>query len=285
MTHVAPRRRGGRTWTLPVATTLIIAGLVVFGVLSTSLVIDVVSWWPVWVVLLGLGLWARGRRRGELRIGGLVSVAAVAVAAVFVVGHVQGWALMPSSAGSLTGSTDSGFTSGGFSARVPGGDLVLAVGPPGRLYEAEPLRRGGDIAAPVAVERSQDSDVSVVLSPSEDPGLFMWAGWRVNLSPLPAWSFTLEGNIEADLSGLVVENLQLTGTGSVQLGSVERSTPLTVSGDFVVQVPEDVPVRVVGPAEIPSDWERTDVGAASPVTGQGWVISVADGAIVEIRVR
>lgn len=285
MTHVAPRKRGGRTWTLPAASTLIIAGLVVFGVLSTSLVIDVVSWWPVWALLLGLGLWARGRKLGALRVGGLVSVAAVAVAAAFVVGHVQGWALMPSTAGSLTGSTDGGFTSGGFSARVPDGHLVIAVGPPGRLYEAQPVRRGGDIAAPLAVERSQDSEVSVVLSPSEDPGLFQWAGWRVSLSPLPAWTLTLEGNIEADLSGLVVENLQVTGTGSVQLGSVEGSTPLTVSGNFVVYVPEDVPVRVVGPAEIPSDWERTDIGAASPVTGQGWIISVADGAIVEIRVR
>jgi hypothetical protein len=58
-----------------------------------------------------------------------------------------------------------------------------------------------------------------------------------------------------------------------------------VSGDFVIDVPGGIPVRVVGPAEIPSDWERTDAGAASPVDGQGWVISVADGTVVEIRVR
>jgi hypothetical protein len=285
MTHVAPRKRGGRTWTLPAATAMVIVLLVVLGVLSTSLAVDVVSWWPVWVVLLGLGLWSRGRKLGPLRVGGLVSVAAVGVAVVFVVGHIQGWALMPSSAGSLTGSVDSGYTSAGFSARVPGGDLAVSTGTPGTLYAAQPERRGGDIAAPFAVERSQDADVSVVLTPSDDPGLFLWAGWQVSLSPLPAWTLTLEGNIDADLSGLMVENLQLSGTGSVHLGPAERSTPVTVSGEFVIDVPGGMPVRVVGPAEIPPDWERTDAGAASPVTGQGWVISVADGAVVEIRVR
>jgi hypothetical protein len=285
MTHIAPRKRGGRTWILPAATTLIIAGLVVFRVLSTSLVTDVVSWWSVWVVLVGLWLWARGRKLGAFRLGGLVSVAAVGVAALLVVGHIQGWAIMPSSAGLLNGSSDSGFTSAGLSARAPGGVLVVATGSSGTLYAAQPVRRGGDIAAPFAVERSQDADVSVVLSPSDDAGLFLWAGWRVSLSPLPAWTLTLEGNIDADLSGLVVENLQLLGTGSVRLGPVEHSTPLTVSGDFVIDVPGGIPVRVVGPAEIPSDWERTDAGAASPVDGQGWVISVADGTVVEIRVR
>jgi hypothetical protein len=185
----------------------------------------------------------------------------------------------------LTGSTDSDFTSAGFSARVPGGDLVVATGSPGTLYVAQPVRRGGDIAAPSAVERSQDADVSVVLSPSDDPGLFLWAGWRMSLSPVPAWTLTLEGNIDGDLSGLIVANLQLLGTGSVRLGPVDHSTPLTVSGEFVIDVPGGVPVRVVGPAEIPSEWERTDAGAASPVVGQGWVISVADGSVVEIRVR
>lgn len=286
MTHAAPRKRGGRTWILPAATALIVVGLVVTGFLSRAIAVDFASWWPLWVGLAALGIGARGGRKvGPLRLGGLVAVASVGVAVVFVVAHLQGSSLMPSSAGLLTGSSDSAFNSAGFSARVPGGDLIVGTGSTGVLYTAEPLRRGGDIAAPFAVERSQDGDVSVVLTGSEEPGLFLWAGWHVRLSALPSWTLTLEGQMDADLSALSLANLQLTGSGEVQLGTVTRSTPVTVSGDFVVHFPEGVPVRVIGPAEIPADWTRGDTGASSPTDGQGWVISIADGAVVEIRVR
>ncbi len=285
MTHAAPRKRGGRTWILPAATALVVVGLVVTGFLSRAIAVDFASWWPLWVALVAIGIWARSRKVGSLRLGGLVAVVSVGVGVVFVLAHLQGWPLMPSSAGVLTGSSDSAFTSAGLSARVPGGDLIIGPGSTGVLYTAEPLRRGGVIAAPFAVERSQDGDVSIVLTGSEEPGLFLWAGWSVALSALPSWTLTLEGQLDADLTALTMANLQLTGGGAVHLGSVSRSTPVTVSGDFVLHFPESVPVRVVGPAEIPSDWARTDGGASSPAPGQGWVVSIADGAVVEIRVR
>lgn len=285
MTHAAPRKRGGKTWILPAATALVIVGLIVAGFLSRAIAVDFASWWPLWVALLAIGIWARGKKVASLRLGGLVAIATVGVAVVFVLGHVQGWSLMPSSAGLLTGSSDSAISSAGLSARVPGGALVVGTGATGVLYTVEPLRRGGDIAAPFAVERSQDGDVSVVLSASEEPGLFLWAGWSVRLSALPSWTLTLEGRVDADLTAVTLDNLQLTGGGEVHLGSATRSTPVTVSGDFVIHFPDGVPVRVVGPAEIPADWTRSDTGASSPDEGQGWVVSVADGAVVEIRVR
>ncbi|MGF1616425.1 MAG: hypothetical protein ACFCU2_01255 [Acidimicrobiia bacterium] len=285
MTHAAPRKRGGRTWILPAVTALVVVGLVATGFLSRAIAVDFASWWPLWVALVAIGIWARGRKVGSLRLGGLVAVASVAVAAVFVIANLQGSMLMPSSAGLLTGSPDSGFDSAGLSARVPGGHVVVGTGTTGVLYTVEPLRRGGNIAAPFAIERSQDGDVSVVLSPSEDPGLFLWAGWSVGLSALPSWTLTLEGHIDADLTALTLNNLQLTGGGEVHLGTAIQSTPVTVSGDFVVHIPDGVPVRVVGPAEIPTDWTRTDTGSSSPTEGQGWVVSIADGAVVEIRVR
>lgn len=285
MTHAAPRKRGGRTWILPAATALVIVALVVTDVLSRAIAVDFASWWPLWAALVAIGIWARGKKVGSLRLGGLVAMGSVAVAAVFVFAHLQGSTLMPSSAGLLTGSPDPAVDSAGLSARVPAGHLDVGTATTGVLYTVAPLRRGGNIAAPFAVERSQDGDVSVVLSQSEDPGLFLWAGWSVELSALPSWALTLEGQVDADLTALTLDNLQLTGGGEVHLGPATRSTPVTVSGDFVVYFADGVPVRVVGPAEIPPDWTRTDTGASSPAEGQGWVVSIADGAVVEIRVR
>ncbi|CAN5768579.1 hypothetical protein BH23ACT4_BH23ACT4_06340 [soil metagenome] len=285
MTHAAPRKRGGRTWILPATAALVIVGLVVTGILSRAIAVDFASWWPLWVALVSIGIWARAKKVGPLRIGGLVAVASVAVAAVFLIAHLQGSTLMPSAAGFLAGSPDSGFESAGLSARVPGGNLVVGTGTTGVLYTAEPVRRGGNIAVPFATERSQDGDVSVVLSESTDPGLFLWAGWSVGVSALPSWTLTLEGQVDADLTALTINNLQLTGSGDVHLGRATRSVPVTISGDFVVHFPDGVPVRVVGPAEIPTDWTRSDTGAWSPADGQGWVVSIVEGAVVEIRVR
>ncbi len=285
MTHAAPRKRSGRTWILPAITALLVVGLVVTGFLSRAIAVDFASWWPLWIALGAFGIWARGKKVGSFRVGGLVAVASVAVAAVFLIAHLQGSTLMPSSAGFLNGSPDTSFDSAGLSARLPGGNLVVGTGTTGVLYTVEPLRGGGSIAAPFATERSQDGDVSVSLTESEDPGLFLWAGWSVGLSALPSWTLTLEGQVDADLSELNLDNLQLTGGGEVHLGSATRSTPVTVSGDFVFYFPDDVPVRVVGPAEIPTEWTRSDSGASSPTEGQGWVVSIADGAVVEIRVR
>lgn len=270
---------------LPAIVALIIVGFVVAGLLSRAIAVDFASWWPLWVALLAIGIGTRGRKLGSLRVGGLVAVASVGVAVVFIIAHLQGWSVMPSSAGLLTGSSDIEFNSAGLSARVPGGDLIVTTGSTGVLYTVEPLRRGGSIAAPYAVERSQEGDVSVVLTASEEAGLFLWAGWSVRLSVLPSWTLALEGQVDADLTAATMDNLQLEGGGEVHLGPATRSTPVTVSGDFVLEFPTGVPVRVVGPAEIPTDWTSTDTGASSPVEGQGWVVSIAEGAVVEIRVR
>lgn len=285
MTHAAPRRRRGKTWVLPAVAAGLVVAAVALDALSRAVFFDAVSWWPVWLVLAGLVLWGRDLKVGSLRLPGLVAVTTVAVIAAFVLGHLQGWAFMPSSGGSLSGSADQGYTSAALSARLPGGGLEVGVGAAGLLYDAVPIRRGGDVPLPKAVERSQDGSVSIELAAVDGPGWERWAGWSLSLSPTPVWTLTLEGDIDADLSGLALENLQVIGSGSVVVGPVTMSTPMTVAGDFVIDVPAGTPVRVIGPAEVPSDWVRSGTGATSPVEGQGWVISVAEGAIVQIRNR
>ena len=111
MTHAAPRKRGGRTWILPATMAVVVVGLVVMGFLSRAIALDFASWWPLWVALVAIAISARGKKVGSLRLGGLVAVASVGAAVVFVFAHLQGWPLMPSSAGLLTGSSDSAFTS------------------------------------------------------------------------------------------------------------------------------------------------------------------------------
>lgn len=284
MTHAASRRSIGGAWKLPGVALVVVAAAVLIEWISRSIVIDFLSWWPVWVVLGGITYWVGDRKLGRVRLAGLVSILSVAMVGLFVLAHLQGWSFLPSSSDHLVGASDGGISTAAVSAEVEG-DLRVASGGSGVLYTVAPIRRGGVVGVPSAVERSQGDVVSVEIVAVDDPGWYEFAGWILDLSPVPAWSLSLSGEIDADLTQLKVDNLQVDGGGTLSLGVVTQSTPVAISGDFVISVPGDQAVRVIGPAEVPESWVHNNTGTTSPVDGQGWVISVPEGSILQIESR
>jgi hypothetical protein len=285
MTHAATRRRRGSVWILPGVIVLAIWLSSLLGLLSRSVVVDFLSWWPVWLAVVGIGFALRGRKVAKFNASGLVSIGASLLLVAFLIGHIQGWPVMPSTSGELVGGTDQGFSAAAVSARVGDGGLKVGVGSPGVLYTAGPLRDGGSVGLPQALERAQGDAVSVELTQVADPGWYQFSGWEIGLSPSPAWGISLEGSLQADLSGLTIESLQMDGDGSVILGTTDANVPVSVSGEFVVEVPEGQAVRVIGPAEVPADWVRNESETVSPAQGDGWIVSVADGSVVRIKYR
>lgn len=283
MTHAAVRRRRGGAWAIPIAAIVAIWVSSLLGVVSRFVVLDFLSWWPIWVLLVVSGFAVRGRKWGKLKLSGLVSIAAMVLLVVFLIGHFQGWPMMPSATDDLRGGSDEGVKTAAVSARVGDGDLKVTVGPRGTLYVAGAQRGGGSIPLPQALERSQDDTVSVDLTPVEDPGWYLFKGWDVSLSPVPSWGISLEGSLDADLSGLQMASLHVEGSGYLVLPSTNKNVPVTVDGEFTIDVPDGQPVRVIGPAEVPDDWVRNEDGILAPTTGEGWIISVADGSVVRIR--
>lgn len=285
MTHAAVRRRRGGAWVIPVAALIAIWVSSLLGIVSRSVVVDFLSWWPIWVLLGIAGFATRGRKLGKFKLSGLISIGAATMLVVFMIGHFQGWEIMPSATGQLIGGSDQGVQTADISARVGDGALSLAVGAEGNLYEAGPHRGGGAIALPQALERTQDATVSVDLTPVEDPGWYLFKGWNISVSPVPTWGISLEGFIDADLNGLQVDSLNVAGSGLLILASTDRNVPVAVDGEFTIDVPDGQAVRVIGPAEVPDDWVRNEGGIHAPTTGEGWIISVADGSVVRIRTR
>lgn len=281
------RRNGGsrravpRAWVLPVLALVLLLVAVYLGVLSRSVVHDLIAWWPVWLVLLVLVLFARGRRWGRVRVSALVPIVWVTVFALFVSGHLLGWALMPSSSTDLNGPQAGSVATGALSARIDG-SLRVGSGESGFLYAVEPLKRGGDIGPPVAVEQLQGANIAIDLDDSPDPGLYTFAGWAIDLDESPVWSLALGGEIQADLSRLVLSSLQLGGEGTATLGRVDSNVVVTVSGNFELILPGGVPARVVGQAVVPSGWAEVGDGFESPTPGPGWVISVGQDASLTV---
>ncbi|MBW3667508.1 MAG: hypothetical protein KY394_07940, partial [Actinobacteria bacterium] len=66
------------------------------------------------------------------------------------------------------------------------------------------------------------------------------------------------------------------------IGPVRAATPVTVVGDFTIEVPREVPIRIVGQASAPPDWETLSDGTRSPAPGEGWVVSVAPGTALTV---
>ena len=275
-----PSRRVPRIWLLPALILTAILGLTATDVFSRSLVLDLVAWWPVWLGLsIVVALFGR-RRIGRLRLGGLASIIVAAALVTFTFGHLRGWPLNPSSTRHLIGPEVSEYAEAELSAAVRG-ELRLSAGS-GFLYEIDPLGGGGPVGIPTAVERSVGSMISVSLEEPSDPGFDTSAGWDVTLSTQPTWTLVLEGDVDLDLAGLMVDQLDVRGSGLVRLGETEDTTLIEVEGAITIEVPGATPTRVIGDAQVPGGWVETSDGWRSPVEGLGWVINVPPGSVVSI---
>jgi len=284
MTHRAVGFGRGfpRAWLLPIGALTLLLGIAASGRLSRSIVADLIAWWPIWLGLAIAAYLLRERRVGTLRVAGLVPVVALLFVGLFIWGHLAGWSIMPSSSQRLVGPTPESFSS---ATLVAGIDGQLEVrGESEFLYQIEPIKQGGRIGIPDATETIVDTTVTVDLEEPADPGLYSYAGWDLRLSPVVVWSLDLGGSIDADLTSLTIDGIEVSGAGTVELGEATIETPVNVGGSFQVSIPAGSAARVVGTASVPSSWTPTEGGATAPGTGAGWVFTVVgDGSLTIVE--
>lgn len=269
-----------RAWLVPITTLTIVLGIAATGRLSRSIVADLIAWWPVWLGLALAAYFLREHKVGQVRVAGLVPMAALFFVLVFVIGHLAGWAIMPSSSQRLVGPEVGSYTTAAMTAEVDG---IIEVNAGSEfLYQVEPVKRGGGVGIPGAAEQIVDSTISIELQAPPDPGLYAYAGWRLFLSESPRWTLTLNGALEADLSSLTIDQLAVAGSGDVRLGAADGATQVTVDGAFTLTLPSGTPARVNGQASVPAGWVPDGSGATSGVSGEGWVIDILPGAVVTV---
>ena len=97
------------------------------------------------------------KQLGKMRVSGLIPLLAFAALIAFTAGHAYGWMVMPSAAQELNGPLADSATVAALSAGVDG-DLRVGEGA-SLLYEVGPVRRGGDIGIPEAVEQVRESAI------------------------------------------------------------------------------------------------------------------------------
>ncbi len=271
-------------WVLfAISVTILMAAVLVRGVMR-AVVLDVVSFWPAWVLaaVIALAMWPLQRK-------GVARVAAIAPLLLFswltgAVGlHYSGWDLLPSAAGDLRGPEVAGTESAELSLEMSG-MLVLVPGTD-RLYEVELSRSGGSTGPAEALERRTDDDVVVRLLERPDSGWFESGGWKVTISRAPVWSLSLAADqVDVDVATVSLGSLEVISDGDVRLGSPVGTVPIMINGSVQLRLPRSASVEVVGNATVPDGWETTETG--SRVVGVGtssYVVTVVPGASLVVE--
>lgn len=280
-------RRSSSAWTLwawlmvAVAIVSIAAG-VVGGILAPSVVLDVVSLWPlavgaffVAVALLPL------RRRGPARISAVLPLLLITMLGTSVVLHLTAWERLPSASADVAGPRAVGVDDAELALSLTG-SLSIGAGE-GDLYSVRIERSGGSTGVPEALESNfEDGPSFVVLREIEGGRWFQTSGWELALDPGPTWSLTVDSpDLEANLTGIQLKSLSVGGAGLVAVPAPqELDVAVSVGGAFRVEVPPETNVEVFGEATVPGGWVETVDGYESPFSGPALLITVSDGAEV-----
>lgn len=284
-------RRPSAAWTLwawlmvAVAIVSIAAG-VVGGILAPSVVLDVVSLWPLAVgAFLVAAALLPLRKRGPARISAVLPLLLITMLGASVVLHLTSWRQLPSGSADIVGPRAVGVAEAELTIDLSG-SLAVGAGA-GDLYSVSIKRQGGSTGVPEALESLfEDGPLFVVLRETDGGRWFQTSGWEVMLGTEPTWSLTLASpNVEADFTAIRIGELHLLGTGSLQLPRpAENDIAVGLDGVFNVEVPAETGVEIIGTAVVPGGWVETVGGHESPFPGASLIISVAEGSQVEVAV-
>ncbi len=272
-------------WLMVGVAVLVTAVGVVSGILARSVLLDILSFWPVFVVtFLAAAASFPRMRRGAPRVAAVIPLLLLTWLGLAVALHLIGWPQLPSAAADLAGPPVGGIEQATLSFEIPGSATVGAGG--AALYEVALMRRGGATRAPEAFEVDRPNGFAVDVDERPDSGWYQSEGWDVLLAPSVAWVINLHADrIDADLRALALAGGSITADGVIRLGGLPAGARLTVSGDLRMEVDAASAIRIEGDASVPGTWPAADGGWRSPVDGEPYVISVTDGAAVTIVVR
>ena len=266
-------------WVIFAVSAAVLAIAVMLGFVMRAVVLDVVSFWPAWVLagVIALAVWPL-QRRGIARVSAIAPLLLFSWLTGAVALHYVGWDQLPSAAGDLTGPGVGDAVTAELTIDLVG-DVVLVPGSR-FLYEVKLARSGGSTGPAEALELSTGSDVVVTLMERSDAGWFEASGWEVTIARTPAWSLSVAAtSVDLDLATVSIESLEVVADGRVKLASPVGDVPVLVSGAVEVEVPASANVEIFGAADVPDSWTATETGFSFEGEGTStYLITVADGA-------
>ena len=244
-------------WSMVGLFSLVVVVGVVTGILGRAVLLDIVSFWPVFVVLTLVAIAVRSRFSHRIRAALPLLIATWIGAAVAL--HLASWSVLPSAVGDMAGAETGEIVHAALSLEIDG-ILNLEGAPQSVLYSVLLPREGGRVSAPQALETTSDDGMSIELAQRNESFWFSSSGWDVAVSDDVVWSLHLvarEANV--DLRSIATAGGVLQAAGTLQLSS-SATGEWEVTGDLLIRVPETVGILVIGEADLPTGWTVTELG-------------------------
>lgn len=273
------------------------------GLIEWSVLLNLVSLWPLLIVAAGIDLVGKSLDSGWVRaLSSVVFIAGLAYA-VFVM-PVGGW---PGTLGVDFGGrevvefggdvgTAEEFTEASARIGSTAGRLSIEGSDGAELFTYEGRSRFGE---PNAELSEEGSSAVVTLHFGDRPGITLGPTRNdrlaLGLSPDVLWDVKLEsgvGELDANLSELAVSRLELdagVGAGEIRLGDPEDGSRVHMDSGIAslkLYIPQDAEARVrfesgIGSKDLPESFEETEDGtwetAGYDSDGPAWTVQVQAG--------
>lgn len=239
-------------------------------VLSPSLVLDLVSLWPVLVLAIP-GVVA-SILRPRTRLAGSSAVVLLTWLLVGLALHLASWDGLPSASADIRSSVGAESATAALAFVLEEGEAIVRAGD----EFATTMQRIGGRTGPPDVEVAGADPVRFRVAASTATGWFRFGGVAVDLPTGPQWTVDISAPVVLlDLTGLQVGSLDVrAGSGSILLAEPTGQTPIRVSGPVTIVVPDGIAAEVTGPARVPNSWVADGDGFRTSGLESGWTIEV-----------
>lgn len=255
--------------------------LFLFGYLRPSIIYDYLDNWPISILPIILLLINRNYFKNELLNNYLFGIL-IAVFSTFPIVLMTGANVL------TTNSFDAGFQNIELREDV---DYLMAIDIEGSVnleffegsgYKVDILNQPGKTGFPEAIQANLGNPQPVRLREVSTDRLLQVSGWKLDLGNKTNWTIDIlsfDSNYFLDSPNLT--NAKLIGTGEIFLGPNLSSGDIVINGVFNVTVHRQLPIVVIGKADVPANWINATIGYLNQTNGSyNLKVIVEDGSTV-----
>ena len=236
------------------------ASLVLFGILRPSIIYDYLDNWPLSLlpilILIFNKIYLSNSRFDNYIYGFLIIIYSLFPAV-----------LLSSQEILTTNTYSSSFRSSNFEK-----DIVYSLNMDidgslnlnsfeGSGYIIDIQNRPGNIGFPEAVESNLGNPRLIQFREIETDRLLQVNGWDLQLGNQTLWNlYVLSFESYINLNDINLITTEIIGTGEINLGDNLNSGDIVISGNFNIYVDPNLPIVVVGQAEVPAGWINATIG-------------------------
>ena len=236
------------------------ASLVLFGILRPSIIYDYLDNWPLSLlpilILIFNKIYLSNSRFDNYIYGFLIIIYSLFPAV-----------LLSSQEILTTNTYSSSFRSSNFekdivySLNIDIDGSVNLNSFEGSGYIIDIQNRPGNIGFPEAIESNLGNPRLVQFREIETDRLLQVKGWDLQLGNQTLWNlYVLSFGSYINLNDINLITTEIIGTGEINLGDNLNSGDIVISGNFNIYVDSNLPIAVVGQAEVPAEWINATIG-------------------------